>query len=541
LKFYTDILAIIIFIVITLLSSSIAIYYQFDQVYALPIELSLSSISSHSELANINSANSSAFPYPSSKNFKVYPGYAIEPVIWNLTLPSSITFDNENNMYIAEAGFVYGGLQPIPRILKVDNETGKVSVLVDRKLNGPITDIEFYDGKLYVSHRGIISTVDRHTGLVKDIIIGLPSTGDHHNNQIAIGTDNRIYFGQGEATNSGIVGEDNFELGWLKTAPQFHDIPAKNISLTGQNFVTINPLTAESNDTTTTGAFVPFGTLTKEDQIVPGDIKCNGCLLSANLDGTDLKLVGWGLSSAYGITFFSNDPSKLLVTVNGADERGSRPIASDTEKLYSIDVSNSSQFGKFYGWPDFFGNAEPVTDPKFQSKGSDKSLQFVIQNHPSVEKPLIEFEVGAALAQIDFSFPTSTLSSSNSTNDFGLKDMAFIAEFGIMIPTSHLPWSLKNQNQEIVGQKVIVLNPQNKSYSDFVSLDKPDTSFRPVGIAFNKNENTLYITSISKVEIRTTLPNGNNIGLSEPSPWYYPNTGVIWKVTKTSSSSSELN
>jgi len=541
LKFYTDILAIIIFIVITLLSSSIAIYYQFDQVYALPIQLSLSSISSHSELANINSANSSAFPYPSSKNFKVYPGYAIEPVIWSLTLPSSITFDNENNMYIAEAGFVYGGLQPIPRILKVDNETGKVSVLVDRKLNGPITDIEFYDGKLYVSHRGIISTVDRHTGLVKDIIIGLPSTGDHHNNQIAIGTDNRIYFGQGEATNSGIVGEDNFELGWLKTAPQFHDIPAKNISLTGQNFVTINPLIAESNDTTTTGAFVPFGTLTKEDQIVPGDIKCNGCLLSANLDGTDLKLVGWGLRSAYGITFFSNDPSKLLVTVNGADERGSRPIASDTEKLYSIDVSNSSQFGKFYGWPDFFGNAEPVTDPKFQSKGSDKSLQFVIQNHPSVEKPLIEFEVGAALAQIDFSFPTSTLSSSNSTNDFGLKDMAFISEFGIMIPTSHLPWSLKNQNQEIVGQKVIVLNPQNKSYSDFVSLDKPDTSFRPVGIAFNKNENTLYITSISKVEIRTTLPNGNNIGLSEPSPWYYPNTGVIWKVTKTSSSSSESN
>ena len=540
-KFYTDIIAIIIFIVITLLSSSIAICCQFDQVYALPIKLSSFSISSHSELANINSVNSYASPYPSNKNFKVYPGYAIEPVIWNLTLPSSITFDNENNMYIAEAGFVYGGLQPIPRILKVDNETGKVSVLVDRKLNGPITDIEFYDGKLYVSHRGITSTINPHTGLVKDIIIGLPSTGDHHNNQIAIGKDNRIYFGQGEATNSGIVGEDNFKLGWLKTAPQFHDIPAKNISLTGQNFVTINPFTAESNDTATTGAFVPFGTLTKEDQIVPGNIKCNGCLLSANLDGTDLQLVGWGFRSAYGIAFFSNDPSKLLVTVNGADERGSRPIASDTEKLYSIDVSNSSQFGKFYGWPDFFGNAEPVTDSKFQSKGSDKPLQFVMQNHPPVEKPLIEFEVGAALAQVDFSFPTSTLSSSNNTNDFGLKDMAFIAEFGIMIPISHMPWSLKNQHQEIVGQKVIVLNPQTKSYSDFVSLDKPDTSFRPVGIAFNKNEDTLYITSIGKVEIRTTLPNDNSIGLSEPSPWYYPNTGVIWKVTKTPSSPSELN
>ena len=51
--------------------------------------------------------------------------------------------------------------------------------------------------------------------------------------------------------------------------------------------------------------------------------------------------------------------------MNGADERGSRPIANDTEKIYIIDISNSSQLGKFCGWPDFFGNAEPVTDPKF--------------------------------------------------------------------------------------------------------------------------------------------------------------------------------
>ena len=67
-------------------------------------------------------------------------------------------------------------------------------------------------------------------------------------------------------------------------------------------------------------------------------------------------------------------------------------------------------------------------------------------------------------------------------------------------------------------------------------LDKPDTSFRPVGIAFNKNENALDVTSIGKVEIRITLPNHDNIELSEPSPWFYPNTGIIWKVTKISPS-----
>ena len=534
LKFSADNnIAIIIFIVVILLYS-ITVYYQFDKVYALAIQSyssSLSSLSSNSELININSANSfNKSPYPSIKNFKLYPGYTIEPIIWNLTLPTSVTFDNENNMYIAEAGFVYGGLQPIPRILKVDSQSGNISILVDRKLNGPITDIEFYDGKLYVSHRGIISTVEPDSGLVKDIIIGLPSTGDHHNNQIAIGKDNRIYFGQGEATNSGVVGEDNFKLGWLKTAPQFHDTPAKNITLTGENFVTANPLTAESNDTTATGAFVPFGTSTYKGQVIPGNIKCNGCILSANLDGTNITLVGWGFRSAYGIAFLPNDPTKLLVTVNGADERGSRPIANDTEKIYSIDISlsNSSQLGKFYGWPDFLGNAEPVTDPKFQVKNLPP-LQFVMQNHPPVEKPLIELKVGSALAQIDFS------SSYNNTNDFGLKDMAFIAEFGIMVPISHSPWSTKNQKQEIIGQKVIIFDLQNKFYSDFVSLDKPDISFRPVGIAFNKNENALYITSIGKVEIRTTLPNDNSKELSEPSPWYYPNTGIIWKVTKTTS------
>ena len=523
-----------VFLLVVLIISPSAMDSIFDKVFALQIASSPPQppLPSQLQLEAIDSSNP-----PTINNFNLPPGYRIEPVIWNLTLPSSITFDNKNNMYIAEAGFVYGGLVPIPRILKVDNQSGSVSVLVDRNLNGPITDIEFYNGKLYVSHRGIISTVELQTGLVKDIIVGLPSIGDHHNNQIAIGPDKRIYFGQGEATNSGVVGEDNFRLGWAKTAPYFHDIPAKNITLTGQNFVTKNPLTVYPNDNATTGAFVPFGTPTYAGQVIPGDIKCNGCILSANLDGTDLKLVGWGFRSAYGMAFSPFDTTRLLVTVNGADERGSRPINNDTEKVYSIDISNSSQLGKFYGWPDFFGNAQPVTDPKFQSpKGNNsQQLEFLMQSHPPVEKPIVELDVGAALAQVDFSSPSQSSSSfnNNTDDDFGLEDMAFIAEFGIMIPISHSPESIKEEGEKIVGQKVVILNPQTSNCIDFVSLNVPDTSFRPVGIAFNQDENALYIASIGKVEVRTTLPN-NGIPLPKPVPWYYPNTGVIWKITKSS-------
>ena len=66
-----------------------------------------------------------------------------------------------------------------------------------------------------------------------------------------------------------------------------------------------------------------------------------------------------------------------------------------------------------------------------------------------------------------------------------------------------------------------------------LSLNVPDTNFRPVGIAFNEDEGALYVASIGKIEVRTTLPN-NGIPLPKPVPWYYPYTGVIWKITKFS-------
>ena len=465
---------------------------------------------------------------PSTDNFNLTSGYSIEPVVWNLNAPDSLTFDENGNMYIGEAGYPLTRLPEVPKILKV-TPNGNISVFADKGLNSPIVDVVYYnETTLYVSHNHKISIVNLTNGAVKDIIVGLPTNVNHQNNQIAFSPDGkRLYVGIGSATNSGVVGEDDAIIGWLPNEPNVHDVPAKNITLTGQNFVTNNTLTAEPNDTATTGAFVPFGTSTYPGQVIQGNIKCNGCILSANLDGTDLKLVGWGLRSAYGMAFSPIDSTKLLVTVNGADERGSRPIINDTEKVYSIDISDPNGLGKFYGWPDFFGNGEPATDPQFQSHNSNTNqhLEFLMQNHPPVEKPLVQLEVGSALAQVDFS------SSNDNINNFGLEGMAFISEFGIMVPVSHSPKSIKNQ-EKIVGQKVVMFNIQTNNYSDFLSLKFPDSSFRPVGTAFNKNEDALYIASIGKVEIRTALPGDNNTLLPEPLPWYYPNTGVIWKVTK---------
>jgi glucose/arabinose dehydrogenase len=152
-----------------------------------------------SELIIIGSTSGSNAP--NTNIFNLTAGYTIKPIVWNLTAPDTVTFDNKGNMYIGEAGYYSYFTNPLtnvpqlPKILKVD-PSGNVSVFVDTQLNSPIVDITFHDGLLYVSHRDKISTVDitNANATVKDIIVGLPNNGDHLNNQIAFSPDGKRLF-----------------------------------------------------------------------------------------------------------------------------------------------------------------------------------------------------------------------------------------------------------------------------------------------------------------------------------------------------------
>jgi glucose/arabinose dehydrogenase len=499
---------------------------------------------SHDLTVTINSGNP-----PSIANFNLSKGYKIEPVLWNLNLPSSVAFDDKRNMYIAEAGYAPGELETTPRILKV-NQNGTISSFVDRILFGPITDIKYHLGMLYVANRGKISSVDVQNGHVDDRIMALPSLGNHPVGQIAIGpSDGRLYFGIGSATNSGVVGPDNYE--WLKLLPSFHDVAALNIRLAGQNFNSSNVLDPvhPGSSTNTTGAFSSFGNRTQPGEMVKGDVRCNGCIISTKPDGTDPKLVAWGVNSPYGLSF-DKDGKHLLVVDAGAEESGIRPIANDSDKILSIDTSSPNDLGKWYGWPDYFGNAEPVTNPKFKSSSSNQPLHFLMLNHPSLNKPtaLISGTNGVSEA----AFSNSSIFGAGKT---------FIAELGKFMPTNldnlkkssstKPPSQLQMQQRgqaingtNIVGQKIIIYNSntaalnttkaENKkvNFTNFLSLKKPDPTFRPIGISFNPDHTALYIVSIGKEEIRNTLPNG--YPLPHPTPWFYQHTGVVWKVTNTS-------
>jgi glucose/arabinose dehydrogenase len=487
----------------TIITATILIASTFlcpNSSYFQLLSKNTNAVAQSSELIGSTSGNNA----PSTDIFNIPVGFTIKPVIWNLTAPDSVTFDDKGNMYVGEAGYPFTNLPPLPKILKVDPK-GNVSVFVGTKLNSPIVDITFHDGLLYVSHRGKISTVDITNGTVKDIIVGLPQNGDHPNNQIAFSSDGkRLFFGTGTSTNSGVVGMDNYVYGWVANTPSVADIPGKNITLTGQNIETPNPLTAEPNDNATTGAFVPFNTTTKEGQVIKGQVKCNGCILSANLDGTDLKLVGWGFRNPTGLAF--NEEGRLFVAANGADERGSRPIVDDWDKFYEVKLNGTSLF---YGWPDFFGNAQPVTDPDFQwhvgticlvpTTCLDKPLGFLMKNHPPVEKPLALFEPPH----------TAVMKMAFANKSFGFGGEAFVAQVGA-------------HGVRGVGQNIVRVNINNKTtISDFLTLKKPteanSTSFRPTDVVFGQNETALYIVDWGNL-------------LEPDSGVTIPNTGVVWKI-----------
>src|SRR6185312_485294 len=101
-----------------------------------------------------------------------------------------------------------------------------------------------------------------------------------------------IYFGQGTASNSGVIVEDNKQFGWLKRHPEFHDIPGQDITLAGKNFQSKDVLKSREGrrgSKVKTGAYSPFGKPGEPNQVIKGEVKCSGSVLRVRPDGSDLE------------------------------------------------------------------------------------------------------------------------------------------------------------------------------------------------------------------------------------------------------------
>ena len=419
----------------------------------------------------------------------VPPGYKVEVFRAGLTTPINLLITPDGQMYVADAGITSGSG-------KVIRLTPHGEEVVAEGFNPPLTGINCLDGGIFVSHRGFI-TVIKPGGKMKDVLSGLPSWGDHHNNRVVFGPDGRMYFGQGTATNSGVVGEDN--AGWVERHPQFHDYPGASVVLRGRDFVTPNFLTSAPSDFAYTGAYSPFGVPTCPGERIKGRTAASGSILRAHPDGSNLELVAWGLRNPFRMKF--DRSGKLFAANHGMDVRGSRGVANSPDEFQLI------KNGVWYGWPDFTGGL-PVTDRRFKPEDGPQP-QFLLARHPmKPPKPFAVFEPHAATMGFDFSY----------SPQFPNYDDAYIAEFG-----SEAPETTGGKPLPGVGHRVSRINMKTGNVSTFAINKSGFAASYTGGGGFERPIDVVFGPDASMYVVDFGTP-----GAGEDE--YAEGTGVIWRI-----------
>lgn len=433
-------------------------------------------------------------------------GYRIEVVATGLTFPTGVTFDERGTPHVVEAGYSYGEVFTTPRLLRVEGER-KLTEVARGEKNGPWTGVAYTHGAFIVAEGGQLQggRILRITpqGEVTALVENLPSFGDHHTNGPAIGPDGRIYFSIGTATNSGVVGEDNFKFGWLKRFPKFHDVPCRDIEIAGHNFESPDVLT-EGKGKVRTGAFVPFATETRAGQTIKGQVPCSGAVLRLPMSGRTPQLVAWGFRNPFGLAFAPD--GNLYLTENGYDERGSRPLWGTGDVLWRVES------GAWYGWPDYTAG-EPVSTPHYRPPGKEAPKPLLARHPGKPPRPVAVLGVHASANGFDFS----------RSIGFGYAGQAFIAEFGDQAPTT-------GKVLHPIGFRVVRVDVTNGHIEQFAvnkgEMNGPASKIggggfeRPVAARFDPSGNALYVVDFG---VLLEGPQG-----AKPQP----GTGVLWRITR---------
>lgn len=429
----------------------------------------------------------------SPDDLELPPGYRAEVVAKGFTYPTGIALDEKGNVYVAESGFAYGPKETEARILKV-TPGGEIRETAGG-FAGPLNGLELQNEMLYVSHRGKITAFNMETEERKDLVVNLPSLGDHHNNDLIIGADGALYFGQGTATNSGVVGADNFIYAWADRYPDFHDLPSRDYVLTGENYESPDPGTFDPVDTVNTGAFAPFGETRERGEEIKGVVPASGAVHRLDVETGDISIYADGLRNPYGLAL---DQEGVIYTSNlGYDDRGSRAASNSPDWLVLL------REGAWYGWPDYAGELS-LTEPLF---ASDRGINRrpVLVDPPPVEPPLTTLPPHYSPMKLDFApdvFP-----------DAGL----YVAIFGDGQP-------LTEDLDEIIPTGIMRVNPVNGRFDWFIRNKDEARAGRGGGglkrvidVKFSP-EGEMYLLDFGVMEFTDMAPNA------------IPRTGVLWKI-----------
>ena len=400
----------------------------------------------------------------------------LELIAEGFSFPTSLAFDDEGLVYVAESGLPFGGAPPGGRIWRLEADGSRT--LLAEKLHQPVNGLTFYQGSLYISEGGHPGGTGRISRLDSDgqltiILDNLPGPGNYHTNMVVFGPDGKLYFSQGSMTNTGYVGLDAYELGWLRLLPHAHDIPGYTIELAGVNLETDNPLSKEPGARVRTGAFAAFGHTNEPGTRMEGQVPCTAAVMRCNPDGSELELVAWGLRNAYGLGFLPD--GRLLAVDQGADDRGTRPVGNIPDLLFEV------RPGAWYGWPDFIADVS-ITDPAYTPERGPAPV-FALSNHhelPPPEKALLRFPAHAAAVKFGVAPASSRWAG-----------QLFIALFGDEAPMT-APAGLPK-----AGRSVARIDPAD--WSLHTIIESPLA--RPIDVQFHPGNGALYMLDFGNFEM----------------------------------------
>jgi|GEM_PF-583788 len=444
----------------------------------------------------------------------VRPGFRAEVVAKGFTFPTSLAWGPEGVLYVGESGYSYGPKESVARVVAV--EVGEAAgrggagggdaalaslVEVASGFEGPLNGLAYRDGLLYVSHRGKVTVLHPDDGAQnerRDLVTGLPSWGDHHNNELAFGADGYLYLGQGTVTNAGVVGSDNFVYAWADRRPWLADIPSREWRLAGHNYSDVDLRTANPVDRVNTGAFAPFGVTRSPDETIPSQTPASGTILRIDPATGAMTVYADGLRNPYGLAV--GPGGELYASNLGYDDRGVRAVRQSPDWVLRIEQ------GAWYGWPDYAGDV-PLTDPRFESRrGVDR--RPLLSDPPPVAAPLATLEPHVNPMKL-------AVSPGGAWGDAG---GIYVAAFGDVDPlTEELPAP--------VPTGVLRIDPADGSVEWFLRNQAGGRAARwgaglkrAIAVLFAPDGSAMYLLDFGQIDTTDLAPNP------------IPGTGVLWRI-----------
>ena len=357
-------------------------------------------------------------------------GYEVEAVLAGLSFPCGMNFAPDGTVYVLEGGSTWPTRPYMPaRILSLD-PSGRLGMLGQEVLGGPRA-CSVRDGSLYVSVKGgYHAHVDRYdlkTGERTVVVDGLPSGGWHEPGGPVFGPrDGLMYFANGSVCQNGVVLPQGFTVDVAKH-PHAHDVPGQDVTLTGNNVWSRDPL-APFPFLTETGPFKPFGTPATKGEVVKGEVKCSSGLWRSRPDGSGLELLAWGLRNPYGLAF--DERGELYASDNDLEEKGERAVADDPDRVWHIKNATkphgSVKTPDWYGFPEICADGLPAWHEKHLPKTpKGKPAEPLFENPPPwAGPPAFLEEPHTCMTSMDFC----------RSDGFGHRGELFLSEFGTYAP-----------------------------------------------------------------------------------------------------------